>query len=95
MYKKYKFKILIFYLLFNIGVVNMQAEEDDYIKPYLNKYGYDYDSKSIRGWIRVFKSDEKLKEYGIVIQKKERKKVLFYLKKDYDKYRKKYRRGIE
>jgi len=56
--------------------------------------GIDIDSKSIKGWIRIFKSRDKLMDYNIYVEEKERKVVLLYLRKRYNNKMSKYKRGL-
>jgi len=55
----------------------------------------DIDAKSYKGWIRVFNSKEKTKDYNFVINYDERKMILNFFRKKYQNKTIKYERGIE
>ena len=55
----------------------------------------DLDSKSTKGWIRLFNSIEKINNYGYSISEYERLLIITELKERMDKSIKKYKRGVE
>ena len=61
----------------------------------LTKINYDIDSKSIKGWIRIFNSQEKLHDYEIYISDFKRKEILWYLKYKLYNKEQKYKREIK
>jgi len=97
----YKSKLFIFLLLFNLLAININANkinntiDINYSEICLLRNGYDFDSKSIKGWIRIFNSKEKLEEYGIKVNKIERKIILVELKNKYKKFSNKYKREVK
>jgi len=97
----YKSKLFIFLLLFNLFTINIDANklnstvDINYSKICLLRNGYDFDSKSIKGWIRIFNSKEKLEEYDIEVNTIERKIILVELKNKYRKFRNKYKREVK
>jgi len=97
----YKSKLFIFLILFNLLTINISANkinntiDTNYSAIYLLRNGYDFDSKSIKGWIRIFNSDEKLKDYGIYVNEVERKIILAELKNKYRKFCNKYKREVK
>jgi len=97
----YKSKLFIFLLLFNLFTININANkinnaiDINYSNLCLLRNGYDFDSKSIKGWIRIFNSDKKLKDYGIHVNEIERKIILLELKSKYRKFSNKYKREVK
>jgi len=69
-------KKLLVILLF--GLLSMGAYGEDVN---LRKYNIDIDSKSAKGWIRILNSDEKIIEYNIQINNRERLILIIYFKK--------------
>ncbi len=51
-------------------------------------------SKSLKGWIRIFNSNDKLYDYGISLSREDRELVLEHFKEKYKEKIKKYNRGV-
>jgi hypothetical protein len=54
----------------------------------------DIDGKSIKGWIRIFNSEEKCNDYGFDMNESERETLLSYMREKQNKKNRKYKRGI-
>jgi len=61
----------------------------------LKSIGYTIDSKSLKGWIRIFNSKEKLYDYEIYIPETDRKLYIIFLRNKLDKKENKYNRGLK
>jgi len=61
----------------------------------LESIGYTIDSKSLKGWIRIFNSKEKLYDYEIYIPEADRKLYIIFLKNKLKKEENKYNRGLK
>jgi len=55
----------------------------------------DIESKSVKGWIRIFNSDDRLKDYGIYISEKQRIIFLSYFKHKLEEKQNRYKREIK
>jgi len=72
--------LLLLLLLFTNAAMpgnyeNFQKTEKEF-NILLCKIGYVEDSKSIKGWLRIFNSKEKLNDYEIYISEEQRIKIL-------------------
>ena len=61
----------------------------------ISKIGYHIDSKSIKGWIRIFNSRDKLYDYEIYINEEDRIRYLIFLRIKNKETQEKYNRGIK
>lgn len=71
---------------------NLNASEfilDD-ARSILYRENVDLDAKSLKGWMRVFNSNSKLKEYEIFITLEEKERILLFLHKKYTEENSKY-----
>lgn len=75
--------ILIIVLLFDIPSIS--EEPFRFFEVTLFKNNIDIDTKSIKGWIRLFNSREKMNEHKIYLPEEERKIILEELKTVYQK----------
>jgi hypothetical protein len=87
--------ILIFAFLFIITISD--AHEFDYneVAYIIERNDLDIDSKSIKGWIRIFNSRDKIYDYGYDISDYEREMMIKYFKELKNKKIKKYSRGMQ
>ena len=77
----YLFSIYTLYANYNYN----DNDNDNYMIPIiLHREDIDLDSKSIKGWIRVLNSKEKMLKYHIFLTDKERELLINYLKKLYE-----------
>jgi hypothetical protein len=78
-----------------IIVPNIYADENATFERVFRSNSLDLDAKSLKGWIRLFNSNEKLRDYDIYITDTERIEIIYVLKKKYMKEKETYERGIE
>ncbi len=92
------FKYLIISLM--ISVITLSANSDipltvDYqAKSVLYRENIDLDAKSLKGWLRVFNSHSKLRNYEIYVDDSERKLVIIYLTKLFNLENNKYAKRV-
>ena len=55
----------------------------------------DLDAKSLRGWLRVFNSNDKMRRYGIFVTDEERELIIIYLKQRSTEEQHKYNRTVK
>lgn len=60
----------------------------------LYRKNIDIDSKSIKGWLRIFNSPEKLRKHDIFVTPEEAEIVIKYLKKKYIMKTNKYKKVV-
>jgi len=60
----------------------------------LYRENVDLDAKSLKGWMRVFNSNSKLKEYEIFITLEEKERILLFLHKKYAEENSKYTKVV-
>lgn len=75
--------ILIIVLLFDISSISEEPKK--FFEVTLFKNNIDIDTKSIKGWIRLFNSREKMNKHKIYMPEEERKIILEELKIEYQK----------
>lgn len=90
--KKFIITILLLYMII---VPNIYADENATFERVFRSNSLDLDAKSLKGWIRLFNSNEKLRDYDIYITDTERIEIIYVLKKKYMKEKETYERGIE
>lgn len=61
----------------------------------INANNIDIDSKSLKGWIRIFNSKTKTDDYGFYLSDNERSMLLIYMREKSFKKTNKYKRGIK
>jgi len=66
-----------------------------YCKNILTANNLDEDSKSLKGWLRLFNSPEKLKYYDIYISEEDRKLMIIYFREEYKIKLLKYNKGVK
>jgi len=64
------------------------------VKSILYRENVDLDAKSLKGWMRVFNSNSKLREHGIFVTIEEKEKVLLFLHKRYSFEHNKYAKVV-
>lgn len=67
-------KIMMFLIIFAFFTVNIDGQssmikEEKNLDSYFRDLDLDFDSKSLKGWIRIFNSDDKLDSYDIYVTK--------------------------
>ena len=92
--------MIIFLLVINLSFGDAIGTKEHIMKSnkvnnILSFYGYDMDSKAPKGWLRIFNSKSKLDEYEIFVSDKDRVDIIAYFREDYEKFEKKYRRGVK
>jgi len=90
--KKFIITILLLYMII---VPNIYADENATFERVFRSNSLDLDAKSLKGWIRLFNSNEKLRDYDIYITDTERIEIIYVIKKKYMKEKETYERGIE
>jgi len=95
-------KVFILLLLFSLSFGSPIAEDkynkyaiENRVLTIFRNNQIDIDSKSFKGWIRIFNSRRKLEDYNIYVDEKNRILVLKYFKMKYNHKMNKYERGIE
>jgi len=77
-------KLIIIYLFSIYTLYATPNYDNDIIPVILHREDIDLDSKSIKGWIRVLNSKEKMLKYHIFLTNEERELLIDYLKKLYN-----------
>jgi len=92
-------RVLVILLMFCNVAVPKETQEYMYIKEELitalRDSGCDIEAKSIKGWIRIFNSDDRLEDYGIYISEKQRIIFLSYFKHKLEAKQNRYKREIK
>ena len=89
-----KFVVSISMVIFLTGNINASDEVLYDVHLILYRENIDLDAKSLKGWIRVFNSNSKLREYEISVTIEERERVLLFLKEKYKKENNKYAKVV-
>jgi len=92
--------ILLILILLSISLMGSVYKEDLSYRStetiiLLKKINYDIDSKSIKGWVRIFRSQSRLREYDIFITETKRVYFLEYFKFKSEEKQRKYKRGVK
>ena len=82
-------------LVISISTTILTGSEYNEFKNIMFRNEIDLDSKSLKGWIRLFNSKEKINNYGYTITEYERNIILIELKKQKNESIQKYKRGVE
>jgi len=73
------FIIMLIAFTFNLQAEMLSNEEILIVKNVFVREEIDLDSKSIKGWIRLFNSDDKLNKYEIYVNPEEKRNIILYL----------------
>jgi hypothetical protein len=84
-------KIAIFICLITIHSLTLNASETnkttkrnkEIIQSIFYRENIDLDAKSLKGWMRVFNSNSKLKDHDIYVTDEEKNIILIFLKNKY------------
>ena len=77
-------KVIIFIMFLTTATISADNTViSNNTKKILVRENVDLDSKSLKGWMRVFNSNEKLNDYEIYTSTTEREQILIYLKELY------------
>jgi len=82
---------LVFLLSGSMNASELNMED---VHTILYRENVDLDAKSLKGWMRVFNSNSKLREYKIFVSVEEKEKVLLFLKELYTNEHNKYAKVV-
>jgi len=87
--------IISLLLIMSLSSANIGESSYGEFKNIIYRNNIDLDSKSAKGWIRLFNSRGKIDDYGYSLTEEERLLMLSELRKINSKAQSKYKRGIE